>query len=57
MWRTSSHSADNGSCVAVRFPPAGPVAVRDSKHPAGPRLAFPEHAWASFLRHQRCPLR
>lgn len=39
-WRSSSHSADNGSCVAVNFPAAGPVAVRDSKNPSGPSIAF-----------------
>ncbi|WP_433269188.1 DUF397 domain-containing protein [Actinosynnema sp. CS-041913] len=53
MWRTSSYSADNGSCVSVRFPSAGPVAVRDSKHPTGPQLAFPETAWTSFLQRRK----
>ncbi|MEO6085460.1 MAG: DUF397 domain-containing protein [Umezawaea sp.] len=48
-WRTSSYSSENGSCVAVRFPAAGPVAVRDSKNPTGPSLAFPATAWTAFL--------
>ena len=40
-WRTSSYSGDNGgTCVEVGT--TGPaVAVRDSKHPDGPQLAFP----------------
>ncbi|CCH28450.1 DUF397 domain-containing protein [Actinosynnema sp. NPDC047251] len=53
MWRTSSYSGENGSCVSVRFPTTGPVAVRDSKQAEGPRLAFTESAWAAFLHHQR----
>jgi hypothetical protein len=48
-WRTSSYSSQNGSCVAVRFPEAGPVAVRDSKNPTGPSLVFPATAWTAFL--------
>ena len=48
-WRISSYSAENGTCVAVRFPEAGPVAVRDSKNPTGPSLAFPASAWTAFL--------
>jgi hypothetical protein len=42
-WRTSSYIGDNGgACVEVGT--TGPaVAVRDSKHPNGPQLAFPRH--------------
>lgn len=50
MWRTSSYSAENGACVAVKFPVAGPVAVRDSKNPTGPQLAFPANAWTGFVK-------
>ncbi|WP_158846558.1 DUF397 domain-containing protein [Saccharothrix deserti] len=53
MWRTSSYSGENGNCVAVAFPAAGPVAVRDSKNPAGPRLAFPANAWAGFVKRSK----
>jgi hypothetical protein len=53
MWRTSSYSADNGACVAVNFPTAGPVGVRDSKNPTGPQLAFPAGAWAGFVKHSK----
>jgi hypothetical protein len=48
-WRTSSYSADNGSCVAVRFPQGDPVGVRDSKNPSGPVLVFPHGAWTGFV--------
>lgn len=47
-WRTSSYSGSNGgACVEVGT--AGPaVAVRDSKHPDGPLLAFAADTWKSF---------
>ncbi len=47
-WRTSGYSGDNGgTCVEVGT--AGPaVAVRDSKHPDGPLLAFPAGTWTEF---------
>jgi len=47
-WRTSSHSGSNGgTCVEVAT--AGPaVAVRDSKHPDGPHLAFAARTWQTF---------
>ena len=47
-WRTSSYSGDNGgACVEVgTFGPA--VAVRNSKHPEGPQLAFPADTWTIF---------
>jgi hypothetical protein len=39
-WRTSSYSGSNGgACVEVGTTGAS-VAVRDSKHPNGPQLAF-----------------
>jgi hypothetical protein len=47
-WRTSSYSGSNGgTCVEVGT--VGPaVAVRDSKRPEGPRLAFAADAWKAF---------
>jgi Domain of unknown function (DUF397) len=50
-WRTSSYSGDNGgNCVEVGT--AGPVvAVRDSKHPNGPLLAFAAGPWKAFTEH------
>jgi Domain of unknown function (DUF397) len=50
MWRTSSFSGPtNGGCVAVAWP-VPLVAVRDSKNPTGPGLAFPRADWGTFLR-------
>ena len=46
-WRKSSFSAQNGACVEAGT--AGPaIAVRDSKDPDGPRLAFGPSAWRAF---------
>ena len=47
-WRTSSYSGNNGAnCVEVGD--AAPlIAVRDSKDPDGPRLAFGREAWEGF---------
>ena len=47
-WRTSSYSGSNGgNCIEVAAA-ASAVAVRDSKDPAGPELAFPAAAWTAF---------
>ena len=50
VWRKSSYSTNGGAdCVETAM--AGPlVAVRDSKDPDGPRLAFSAGAWDTFLR-------
>jgi Domain of unknown function (DUF397) len=47
-WRKSSYSGDNGGdCVEVGA--AGlAVAVRDSKDPDGPLLAFAADTWKAF---------
>ena len=47
-WRKSSYSGDNGgTCVEVGM--VSPVvAVRDSKHPDGPQLAFAPATWKTF---------
>lgn len=48
-WRKSSYSGNGGgNCVEVADLPDGGVAVRDSKQPAGPRLAFSAAEWAAF---------
>ncbi len=48
-WRKSSYSGSNGgACVEVAA--VGPaVAVRDSKHPDGPALAFAAGTWQAFI--------
>ena len=50
-WRKSSYSGSNGgACVEVGTArPA--VAVRDSKHPDGPLLAFAADTWQAFTDH------
>ncbi|GAA2723979.1 DUF397 domain-containing protein [Actinocorallia aurantiaca] len=52
-WRKNTHSGSEGdNCVEVAAFP-GTVAVRDSKHPDSPRLAFTRPAFASFTRRLR----
>jgi Domain of unknown function (DUF397) len=48
VWRKASYSTSNGGdCVEVAD--AGhAVAVRDSKDPEGPKLAFTPRAWEAF---------
>ena len=47
-WRKSSYSGNNGGqCVEVGNA-AHLIAVRDSKDPEGPRLAFGREAWETF---------
>ncbi len=48
VWRKSTFSGDNGgACVEVARKP-GVIAVRDSKDPDGPKLAFTPAEWAAF---------
>lgn len=46
-WRKSSRSGGQGECVEVA-PLTDAIAVRDSKNPTGPAIAFPRDAWRSF---------
>jgi hypothetical protein len=47
-WRASSHSGANGDCVQVASCCPALVAVRDSKNPGGPELAFTTGQWQAF---------
>ena len=48
-WRKSSYSGSNGGgCVEVADNLPGVVAVRDSKDPGGPVLAFGLDEWRAF---------
>ncbi|GGQ01951.1 DUF397 domain-containing protein [Streptomyces roseolilacinus] len=52
-WFKSSYSgAEGGQCVEVAAL-SGAVRVRDSKHAAGPSLAFDGHQWASFVAYAK----
>ncbi|GAA2149466.1 DUF397 domain-containing protein [Actinomadura napierensis] len=49
-WRKASRSGhQGGECVEVAEV-APVVAVRDSKDPNGPKLAFDTSAWRAFMR-------
>ncbi|NJP33041.1 DUF397 domain-containing protein [Micromonospora thermarum] len=53
-WRTSTRSTSaGGECVEVADNLPGVVAVRDSKDPAGPVLAFEPSAWQAFVSHAK----
>jgi hypothetical protein len=48
-WRKSRYSGSNGgNCVEVAGNLPGVVAVRDSKAPGEPELAFTPAEWAAF---------
>jgi hypothetical protein len=48
-WRKSSYSNGNGgACVEVSRDLSDAVAIRDSKDPDGPRLAFAADQWQAF---------
>jgi hypothetical protein len=48
-WRKSSYSGTTGgNCVEVAQNLPGAVAVRDSKDPDGPKLAFGPDEWLAF---------
>lgn len=57
-WRKASACTSSGNCVEIARYPAGSVlagwvAVRDSKHPAGPILEFTPDEWDGFLEGVR----
>ena len=55
-WRKASYSgANGGDCVEVAQVTAA-VAVRDSKNPDGPKLAFTATEWKAFVRRAQSGL-
>ncbi|GGW27646.1 DUF397 domain-containing protein [Streptomyces griseoloalbus] len=52
-WLRSSYSTGANNCVETARPAtgdlAGLLAVRDSKHPAGPALLFSPGSWGEFV--------
>jgi hypothetical protein len=48
LWRKSTYSGGNGSCVEIADLGSS-AAVRDSKDRNGPKLIFTAHEWRSFL--------
>jgi hypothetical protein len=47
-WRKASFSMPNGNCVELAPLATGGVAIRDSKDPQGPTLAFTSAEWQAF---------
>ncbi|SFP51455.1 protein of unknown function [Amycolatopsis arida] len=52
IWRTSSHSGENGACVEVALN-VEPVRVRDTKDRDGGTQTYSRPAWHAFLTHLR----
>lgn len=53
-WRKSTHSGGNGGeCIEVASTGRPLVAIRDSKDPKGPNLAFTTPMWQSFVQRLR----
>ncbi|MGY1455036.1 DUF397 domain-containing protein [Streptomyces sp. SS8] len=48
-----SPRSGNTNCVETAALPGGRTAVRGSKDPAGPALAFGAAPWAAFLERMR----
>ncbi|GAA3115260.1 DUF397 domain-containing protein [Streptosporangium carneum] len=50
-WKKSSRSGESGgNCVEVAGNLPGIIAVRDSKNPTGPSLAFTPCEWETFVK-------
>jgi hypothetical protein len=49
VWRKSQHSNPSGNCVEMAELPGGEIAIRNSRHPAGPALIYTRTEIAAFL--------
>jgi len=50
VWRKSTYNGNGGDCAEVARGMPDVVAVRDSKDPDGPKLAFTPDEWKAFTR-------
>lgn len=48
VWRTSSHSTQDGNCIEVAVTLPGRIAVRDSRNVQGPGLVLARGQWQRF---------
>ena len=49
-WRKSRHSNPSGNCVELAALPAGEIAVRNSRYPAGPALIYTRAELVAFIQ-------
>lgn len=50
VWRKSRRSNSQGNCVELASLPGGMIAVRNSRHPAGPALIYTRAEIDAFIR-------
>jgi hypothetical protein len=55
-WRKPARSGSNGNCVEIAAT-ATAIAVRDSRDPHGPRIAFTPDRWRAFTAAIRAQYR